>query len=98
MEVKRTVIGSNPHARISPIPDQSQRERTITLNKLQILQIFPDRRPTAMAWINENLPRLIITDLPQKFIHWFWNELPANGWLEYDFGKKTLSVCVLEKK
>lgn len=98
MEVKRTLINANPNARISPIPDQCQRERTITLNKIYILQIFKDKRPSGVAWINENLPRLILSDTPQKFIDWFWNELPTNGWLEFDFGRKTLTLCVLEKK
>lgn len=98
MEVQRTLIGSHPGARISPIPDMCMRERTITLNKLHILQIFKDKRPTASTWINQNLPCLLITDQPQKFVEWFWTQMPDNAWLEFDFGRKVLTLCVLKKK
>ena len=100
MEVQRKILGGNPAAQIHPIPDMCVQTRTITLSKLKILHIFRDRRPTAMAWINDTLPRLMIMDKPamDKFIHWFWVEMPDNGYLEFDFGKKTLSFCLLQKK
>lgn len=98
MEVQQILIGSNPDAKISYIPDMCTKERTITLNKMKQLHIFKDKRPTAQAWINENLPRLLITDTPDKFVNWFWHEMPDNGFLEFDFGKKTLHLCILQKK
>ena len=100
MELKRIVLGGNPSALISHIPDICVKERTITLNKLKILQIFRDKRPTARAWIDENLPRLMIMDSHRMdmFKVWFWDQMPDNGWLEFDFGNKTLSLCLLEKK
>jgi hypothetical protein len=97
MEVRRTLIGNHPTPLIEPIPDSCVRDRTITLNKLKILQIFPDRRPTAQAWINDNIPRIFFGD-SEKLVKWFWTEMPSNGWLEFDFGKKTLHLCTLEKK
>lgn len=100
MEFQRVALGANPSAQISHIPELCVKDRTITLNKLKILQIFRDRRPTAQRWIDENLPRLMIMDAVkmEKFRMWFWDEMPDNAWLEFDFGKKTLSLCVLEKK
>lgn len=97
MEVKRTLIGNHPHPLIDPIPDMCVRDRTITLNKLKELRIFADRRPTARKWIDENIPRIFFGD-SKKLVSWFWNELPANGWLEFDFGSKILYLCTLEKK
>jgi hypothetical protein len=100
MEVKKVILGANPTALIDPIPDSCVRDRTITLNKLKELRIFPDRRPTARKWISENIPRLLIMDdvKKEKFVIWFFEEMPSNGWLEFDFGKKTLHLCTLEKK
>jgi len=98
MELKRTCIGANPSARITPIPDVCVRDRTITLNKMKVLHIFRDRRKVALEWIEDNLPRLILMDTHQidKLKKWFWLEMPENGFLEFDFGKKTLSLCLLE--
>lgn len=100
MEVERKILGGNPAALIHPIPDMCAQTRTITLNKLKVLHIFRDRRTTAMDYINDTLPRLIIMDKPQieKLKRWFWLEMPDNGYLEFDFGKKTLSFCLLKKK
>ena len=99
MEVKRYLLGGNPSAQITHLPDSCVRERTITLNKMKVLHIFRDRRAEAIAWIEDNLPRLAIMDKHQmdKFKKWFWLEMPDNGFLEFDFGKKTLCLCVLEK-
>ena len=99
MELKRYLLGSNPSAQITPLPDICVRERTITLNKMKVLHIFRDRRKVAMDWIDENLPRLVVMDSHQieKLKKWFWLEMPDNEWLEFDFGKKTLCLCVLEK-
>lgn len=100
MEVKKTVLGSYPNAHITSIPDLCVRDRTITVNKMHILHIFKDRRPFAIQWIEDNLPRLVIMDDHQKkkLLHWFWTEMPDNGFLEFDFGKNTLYFCSLEKK
>lgn len=99
MEVRRIVLGANPSARITHLPDQCVSDRTITLNKLGVLQIFRDKRLTARTWIKDNLPRLAIMepDKMEKLHDWFWNEMPDNGWLEFDFGRKTLVLCLLEK-
>lgn len=100
MEHKKVVLGGNPSAQIRPIPDMCVQDRTITLNKMAVLNIFKDRRPTAQAWINDAIPRLIIMDdhKKQKLVTWFWEEMPNNSWLEFDFGTKLLSLCILEKK
>lgn len=100
MEHRKVVLGGNPSAQIRPIPDMCVKDRTITLNKMKVLNIFKDRRPTAQAWINDAIPRLIIMDdhKKQKLVTWFWEEMPNNSWLEFDFGTKLLSLCVLEKK
>lgn len=100
MEVQRTILGGNPSAQISHIPDSCERSRTITLNKLLILQIFKDKTPSGRQWIDENLPRLMIMDevKMEKFRVWFWDQMPDSGWLEFNFGNKTLSLCVLQKK
>lgn len=98
MEVKKTLIGNHPNPLIHPIPDMCVRDRTITLNKLKVLQIFPDKRPTAQAWINDTIPRIYFGNNPDKLINFFWCEMPSNGWLEFDFGSKILYLCTLEKK
>lgn len=100
MEVKRSILGGHPSAQITHIPDMCIQSRTIVVNKMKVLTIFKDRRPTAVKWIDENIPRLLLMDdvKVRRFLAWFWNEMPDNGWLEFDFGKKTLSLCILEKK
>ena len=100
MNVNRIILCATPNASVYPIPDICTQDRTITLNKLGILQIFKNKKPTAQAWIHTNLPRLLLFDPHQKerFMNWFWNELPENGWLEFDFGRHTHSLCLLEKK
>jgi hypothetical protein len=100
MELKKTLIGANPSAMISHIPDLCVRDRTITVSKTKVLHIFRDRRPMAIEWIEENLPRLILLDKPQmdKLLQWFWTEMPDNGFLEFDFGPRVLYFCSLEKK
>lgn len=98
MEVKKTLIGNHPNPFMKDIPDICVRDRTITLNKLKELRIFPDRRPSARAWINDVIPRIYFGNNPDKLINFFWNEMPSNGWLEFDFGTKTLYLCTLEKK
>ena len=100
MEVKKVILGANPLALIDKIPDECVTSRTITLNKLKVLQIFKDRRPNAITWIEANIPRLIILDpaKKQKLVNWFWSEMPNDSWLEFDFGTKVLSLCILKKK
>lgn len=100
MEVKKVILGANPTAQIHRIPDMCERDRTITVNKCKVLQIFKDQRPTAQAWINDAIPRLILMEetKKQKLVDWFWTEMPNDSWLEFDFGTKVLSLCILKKK
>ena len=100
MELKRHILNANPAAKLlSPIPDSCRSERTLSINAMKVLSIFRDKRPTAQAWINKNLPALLLMEPHQKeeFLRWFWDKMPENGWLEFDFGTHTLSLCVLEK-
>ena len=98
MECKRVLLGSNPGLKaIFKIPDMCEREKTITMNEMKILTIFKDRRPTAKKWIDELLPHLVLGISADKIRQAFW-DMPQNGWMEFDAGRKTLSFCYLEKK
>ena len=95
MKVKRTLIGSHPKPMKKPIPDAIVKRKTITLNVLGVLTIFPDKSPDARAYIEEVLPTLMIGE-KDLILQSFWN-LATNAWLEFDYGKKTLYLCSLEK-
>ena len=100
MRVIKKLLGANPSAMVSPIPDLCVRDRTITISKTKVLHIFKDRRPIAIQWLEENLPRLVLMDPHQikKLILWFYTEMPDNGYLEFDFGPRQLYFCSIEKK
>ena len=100
MKVVKKLLGANPSARISHIPDLCVRDRTITVSKTHVLTMFKDRRPIAIQWMEENLPRLVLMEAHQikKLIVWFYTEMPDNGYLEFDFGPRQLYFCSIEKK
>ena len=96
MELRREIIGANPGFVMKPIPALCERERTIYKNELGIISIFRDKRPEATKWITEALPTMWI-GRPEQILAVFWNS-PENSWFEFDTGRKTLSICALEKK
>lgn len=95
MNIKRVLIGSHPSPMRKPIPDAIRKRKTITLNVLDVLHIFPDKSPDAKEWINEVVPTLMI-GRKEEIINQFWS-MDKNSWWEFDYGKKTLHLCSLEK-
>ena len=95
MKVKKVLIGGHPSPKRKPIPDAIERRKTITLNVLGELKIFPDHSPDAVAWIEEVVPTLMI-GRREEILHKFWT-MDQSSWWEFDYGKKTLSLCSLEK-
>jgi hypothetical protein len=74
-----------------------QQDKTITVNQYKVMTIFKDYRPTAKKFIDDFLPLTVIGITPEKIRQVFW-DMPQNGWMEFDVGRKTLSFCYLEKK
>jgi hypothetical protein len=96
MELRREVIGANPGFVLKDIPRVSGKDKTIFINDLGVISIFRDRRPEATKWITEVLPTMWI-GRAEEILAVFWNS-PENTWFEFDTGRKTLSICSLEKK
>lgn len=96
MEIRKSKIGGNPDYKWKPIPSICEREKTITKNALGIVNIFRDRRPEAVAWIEEILPTMYI-GRKEEILAVFWLT-PDPVWFEFDTGSKVLSICWLEKK
>ena len=98
METKRVVLGSNPGLNSLPdIPIACQRDRTVVLTPLKVLVMWPDRRPEAIRWLEEVIPHMILGVMPKVILKAFW-EMPPGSWWEFDFHRKTLSFCWIEKK
>lgn len=97
MEFKRFVIGKYPNPMYGVIPEQCLRDKTITLNQLTQLCITRDRRPEAIEFINGLIPRLGVP-FARQLLEWFWNEMPDNGFLQFDYATKILCFCLIEKK
>jgi hypothetical protein len=95
MKVKKVLIGASPSPMRKSIPDSIARRKTISLNVLDVLTIFPDRLPDAVPWIEQVVPTLMI-GRPEEILHRFWS-MDKNSWWEFDYGKKTLYLCSLEK-
>jgi hypothetical protein len=95
MNIKRVLIGGHPNPMRKKIPDAIEERKTIQLNIFDVLLIFPDRSPDARAWIDEVLPSFWIGD-KKEILEKFWN-MDKNCWMEYDYGRKTLTLCSIEK-
>lgn len=96
MDVKRVILGAHPNPVRRPIPAICEKARTVYLSQMQVLFLFKDRRPEAIAYLEALLPQLILGD-GKALVKLFW-EMPDSSWLEFDYGKRTLSLCSLEKK
>ena len=95
MNIKRTLIGGHPSPMRKAIPSAIATRKTINMNVFGVLTIFPDRTPDAIEWIEEVIPTLMIgrrDDIIKKF----W-AMDKSSWWEYDYGRKTLTLCSLEK-
>jgi hypothetical protein len=97
MEVKRVQIGVYPSAKFVMMPKQCVDDRTIVMNKMKILLCFKDRRPFAVEYMSQLFPALGVPQ-PDKLLKWFYEEMPDYGYLEMDYGTRTLSFCLVEKK
>lgn len=95
MKVKKVLIGANPSALRKPIPDKIAERKTVSINIMGEMKIFPDRSPDAIAWIEEIVPTLMI-GRREEILKQFWS-MPTNSWWEFDYGRNTLSLCSLEK-
>ena len=42
------------------------------------------------------LPQLALQIPKDKLLEAFW-KMPDNAWMEFDYGRKVLSICFLEK-
>ena len=95
MKITKVVIGGHPAPLRRPIPDSIAYRKTVTLNVLGQMNIFQDRNPDAIQWIEEILPSLMI-GRPEDILHRFWS-MDSHSWWCFDYGTKTLSLCSLEK-
>lgn len=96
MNVKRGFLGTNPNAPRLPIPQACVDAQTIVLNKLDCLCLFKDTRQVARDYIETILPQLALQIPADKLVEAFW-KMPPNAWMEFDYGRKVLSICFLEK-
>lgn len=96
MRVKRGFLGTNPNAPRLPIPRACLLSQTIYINELDCLCLFKDTREYAKTYIEEILPQLAIQIPKDKLIEGFW-KMPENAWMEFDYGRKVLYICFLEK-
>jgi hypothetical protein len=97
MELQRIKIGVYLSAKFVRIPHQCVDARTITLNKMNVLSCYKDRRPFAVEYMSHLFPALGVPQ-PDKLLKWFYEEMPDNSFLEMDYGTRTLSLCLVEKK
>jgi hypothetical protein len=97
MNLNRIQIGVYPSPKFARMPQQCVEARTITLNKMKVLSCYKDRRPFAVEYMRHLLIHLGAPQ-PDKLLKWFYEEMPDNGYLEMDYGTRTLSLCLLEKK
>lgn len=97
MDFKRYYIGKYPNPMYGSIPEACLRDKTIYINNMHQLWLTKDRRPEAVDYINNIIPRLGCP-FYQKLLSWFWNEMPDNGFLEFDYSTKVLCFCQIQKK
>lgn len=97
MEVKRGFLGTNPNAPRLPIPQPCIDSKSIYLSATDVLYLFKDTRLVSKMYIEEILPQLAIQLPKDKLLEAFW-KMPDNGWMEFDYTRKVLSYCFLEKK
>ena len=96
MRVKRGFLATSPNAPRIPIPRACLDSRTIYINELDVLCLFKDTREVARAYIETILPLLALQIPKDSLIATFW-KMPDNAWMEFDYGRKVLSICFLEK-
>ena len=96
MKVKRGFLGTSPNAPRVPIPKACLDSRTIYVNDLDTLLLFQDTRDVARQYIEAVLPLLALQIPKDKLLEGFWS-MPDNAWMEFDYGRKVLNICFLEK-
>jgi hypothetical protein len=97
MELKRIQIGVYPSAKFVMMPRECVDDRTIVLNKTKVLSMMKDRRLLAVQYMSNIFAAIGIAQ-SDKLVKWFYEEMPDNGYLEMDYGSRTLSLCLVEKK
>ena len=96
MKIKRGFLATSPNAPRIPIPRACVDSRTLYINELDTLCLFKDKRQVAQDYINQILPLLALQIPKDKLLEGFWS-MPENAWMEFDYGRKVLSICFLEK-
>lgn len=96
MNVRRGFLGTSPNGPRIPIPRVCLDSRTIYVNELDCLCMFKDTREVAKNYLEMILPLLAIQIPKDKLLEGFW-KMPENAWMEFDYGRKVLSICFLEK-
>lgn len=96
MNVKRGLVGGNPSAPRLPIPQICQDSKTLYISELDVLFLFKDTRAEAARYVETLLPHLAPQVPSDLLISAYW-KMPPNGWLEFDYVRKRLCYCSLEK-
>jgi hypothetical protein len=96
MNVRRGFVGTNPHAPRIRIPQVCVDSKTIYLSELDVLYLFKDTRQVASDYVEMLLPHLALQVPKDDLIKAYWT-MPPNGWLEFDYSRKMLLYCSLEK-
>jgi hypothetical protein len=96
MNLRRKVLGTNPHAPRIPIPQTCVDSKTIYLSELDVLFLFKDTRQVARNYVEMLLPHLALQVPKDTLIEAFW-KMPDNGWFEFEYTRKMLCYCSLEK-
>ncbi len=97
MDLKRIQIGVYPSAKFVMMPKECVDDRTIVMNKMKVLSMMKDRRLLAVQYMTHIFPAIGIVQ-SDKMVKWFYEEMPDNAFLEMDYGTRTLSLCLVEKK
>jgi hypothetical protein len=95
MEVTRTVLGGHPSPLKKSIPVLAERARTIYLSTQGILFLFRDSRPGIPEWVFEHLPTFCL-GISEERLQRLYMDLKQGEWLEFDYGRRTLSLCSLK--
>ena len=94
--LRRGILGGNPNAPHIPIPQTCIDSKTIYLSDLAVLYLFKDTREAAARYVEMLLPHLAPQIPKDDLIKAYWT-MPPNGWLEFDYARKVLRYCSLEK-
>ena len=94
--LRRSVLGGNPNALRIPIPQTCVDSKTIYVSELDVLYLFKDTRQVARDYVEMLLPHLALQVPKDKLLEAFW-KMPPNGWFEFDYSRKMLCYCSLEK-